>query len=132
MVEDDSAIAEILQAYLHRAGYRAVRTADGEMALQLSRALRPDLLLLDLNLPRKDGFAVLAALRHEEETPVIVLPALDDDVDKLTALGIGADDYVTKPLNPNEVIARVSAVLRRSTAVSSRVLRMPCCRFRLG
>lgn len=124
VVEDDNAIAEVLQAYLLRAGCRAVRAADGETALQLARSLRPDLLLLDLNLPRKDGFAVLAALRQEEETPVIVVSALDEDLDKLTALRIGADDYVTKPFNPNEVMARVSAVLRRSAASRTRVIRM--------
>jgi two-component system response regulator AdeR len=76
VVEDDTAIAEILQAYLMRAGCRVVRAADGETALQLVRSLRPDLLLLDLNLTRRDGFAVLAALRQEKETPVIVVSVL--------------------------------------------------------
>ena len=124
MVEDDSAIAEVLLAYLLRAGCRAVRAADGETALQLVRSLRPDLLLLDLNLPRKDGFAVLAALRQDGDIPVVVVSALDEDIDKLTALRIGADDYVTKPFNPNEVIARVAAVLRRSAALGPKVVRL--------
>jgi two-component system response regulator AdeR len=124
VVEDDSAIAEVLLAYLLRAGCRAVRAADGETALQLVRSLRPDLLLLDLNLPRKDGFAVLAALRQDGDIPVVVVSALDEDIDKLTALRIGADDYVTKPFNPNEVIARVAAVLRRSAALGPKVVRL--------
>lgn len=123
VVEDDSAIAEIHHAYLQRAGCRTVRAADGETALQLVQLLRPDLLLLDLNLPRKDGFAVLSALRQDGDTPVIVVSARDENVDKLTALRIGADDYVTKPFNPNEVIARVQAVLRRTAATGPSVIR---------
>ena len=90
----------------------------------LARSLWPDLLLLALNLPKKDGFAVLAALRHESDTPVIVVSALDEDIDKLTALRIGADDYVAKPFNPNEVIARVSAVLRRTATSGPKVIRL--------
>jgi two-component system, OmpR family, response regulator AdeR len=124
VVEDDTAIAEILQAYLARAGHRSVRAADGETALQLARSLRPDLLLLDLNLPRKDGFAVLAQLRQQEDTPVIVISALDEEIDKLTALRIGADDYVVKPFNPNEVMARISAVLRRTAGSGPKVVRI--------
>ena len=124
VVEDDTGIADILQAYLGRGGFRTARAADGEAALSLARSLRPDLILLDLNLPKKDGFAVLAALRQQIETPVIVVSALDEDVDKLTALRIGADDYVAKPFNPNEVIARVTAVLRRSAASGPKVIRL--------
>ncbi len=116
IAEDEAQIAEILDAYLCRAGFRTARAADGETALQLVRSLRPDLVLLDLNLPRRDGFGVLASLRQDGALPVIVISALDQDIDKLTALRIGADDYVTKPFNPNEVVARVTAVLRRSLA----------------
>jgi two-component system response regulator AdeR len=116
IAEDEAQIASILDAYLRRAGFRTAHTADGETALQLARTLRPDLILLDLNLPRRDGFGVLASLRQDGQTPVIVISALDQDIDKLTALRIGADDYVTKPFNPNEVVARVAAVLRRSLA----------------
>lgn len=114
LAEDEPEIAEILAAYLQRAGFRTVRAADGEQALQLNVSLRPDIMLLDLNLPKRDGFSVLSWLRQGHATPVIVISALDQDVDKLTALRIGADDYVTKPFNPNEVVARVAAVLRRS------------------
>ena len=115
VVEDEVQIAEILIAYLERAGFRTSRAGDGDLALQLKQSLRPDLILLDLNLPKRDGFAVLSSLRQDSMIPVIVISALDQDVDKLTALRIGADDYVTKPFNPNEVVARVTAVLRRST-----------------
>jgi two-component system response regulator AdeR len=115
VVEDEVQIAEILIAYLERAGFRTARAGDGDLALQLKQSLRPDLILLDLNLPKRDGFAVLSSLRQDSMIPVIVISALDQDVDKLTALRIGADDYVTKPFNPNEVVARVTAVLRRST-----------------
>ena len=115
VVEDEAQIAEILIAYLERAGFRTARAADGDLALQLKQSLRPDLILLDLNLPKRDGFAVLSSLRQDSMIPIIVISALDQDVDKLTALRIGADDYVTKPFNPNEVVARVTAVLRRST-----------------
>jgi two-component system response regulator AdeR len=115
VVEDEVQIAEILIAYLERAGFRIARAGDGDLALQLKQSLRPDLILLDLNLPKRDGFAVLSNLRQDSMIPVIVISALDQDVDKLTALRIGADDYVTKPFNPNEVVARVAAVLRRST-----------------
>jgi len=114
VVEDEVQIAEILTAYLERTGFRTARAGDGEVALQLKQSLRPDLILLDLNLPKRDGFAVLSSLRQDSMTPVIVISALDQDIDKLTALRIGADDYVTKPFNPNEVVARVTAVLRRS------------------
>lgn len=124
VAEDDAGIADILHAYLARAGFRTVRAADGETALTLAHSLKPDLLLLDLNLPKTDGFAVLARLRQQIDTPVIVVSALDEDVDKLTALRIGADDFVTKPFNPNEVIARVTAVLRRSASGGPKVLRL--------
>ena len=115
IAEDEAQIAKILDAYLVRAGFRTARAADGETAVQLVGSLRPDLVLLDLNLPKRDGFSVLASLRQVGKTPVIVISALDQDIDKLTALRIGADDYVTKPFNPNEVVARVTAVLRRSS-----------------
>lgn len=116
IAEDEAQIAEILDAYLRRAGFRTARAGDGDAALHLARSLRPDLILLDLNLPKRDGFGVLASLRQDGTVPVIVISALDQDIDKLTALRIGADDYVTKPFNPNEVVARITAVLRRSLA----------------
>lgn len=114
VIEDEVEIALILSRYLEAAGFRTVTARDGEQALRLTATLRPDLMLLDLNIPRRDGFAVLSTLRgRDDAVPVIVVSALSEDVDKLSALRIGADDYVTKPFNPKEVVARVTAVLRR-------------------
>lgn len=116
VAEDDADISRILCAYLTQAGYRVATAENGETALALAQQLKPDLLLLDLNLPIKDGFAVLAGLRLDSQLPVIVVSAMADDLDKLSALRLGCDDYVTKPFNPKEVVARVAAVLRRSLA----------------
>lgn len=127
VAEDDPDIADILTAYLERAGTRVVRAEDGRRALDLHLSLNPDLLLLDVQMPRLDGWQVLAEVRHRGDTPVIMLTALDQDIDKLTGLRIGADDYVVKPFNPAEVVARVKAVLRRTSgegrAASRRALR---------
>ncbi|WP_298123691.1 response regulator [Brevundimonas sp.] len=114
IVEDEAEIAEILDAYLVRAGFRTVRAADGEAALLHHRMLRPDLVLLDVRLPRRDGHAVLAEIRAVSDVPVIMATALGEDLEKLMALRVGADDYVVKPFNPLEVVARVQAVLRRT------------------
>ncbi|KAB0662370.1 response regulator transcription factor [Burkholderia diffusa] len=114
IAEDDADIADILTAYLSRSGLRSVRAADGRDALALHLQLKPDLMLLDVQMPLVDGWKVLAEIRHRGNTPVIMLTALDQDIDKLTGLRIGADDYVVKPFNPAEVAARVQAVLRRS------------------
>ncbi|MFB2532427.1 response regulator [Paracoccus sp. p4-l81] len=124
VVEDEREIAEILTAYLEQAGFRTVTASDGDTALTHAARLRPDLILLDLRLPRRDGFSVLSTLRVDNTTPVIVISALSDDLDKLSALRIGADDYVTKPFNPREVVARVQAVLRRSSGVVQSVKRI--------
>ncbi len=113
VVEDDPDIARILQTYLEREGLRVVCAADGEAALQQHRSLNPALMLLDVNIPKKDGFAVMSEIRRRGDTPVIFATAMAEDIDKLTALRMGADDYVVKPFNPAEVVARVKAVLRR-------------------
>ncbi len=113
IVEDEPDIARIIEAYLERDGFRTVRAGDGETALAHHLALKPDLVLLDVNLPKRDGFEVLAELRRRGETPVIFITAMADDIDKLMALRIGADDYIVKPFNPAEVVARSKAVLRR-------------------
>ncbi len=115
VVEDDPDIARILQTYLERERLRVVCAADGEAALQQHRSLNPDLLLLDVNIPKKDGFAVLAEVRRRGDTPVIFATAMAEDIDRLTGLRMGADDYVVKPFNPAEVVARVKAVLRRTS-----------------
>src|SRR5690606_21159609 len=103
----DADIAEILAAYLSRGGFRSAHAADGRAALALHHELNPALVLLDIQMPHVNGWDVLAELRRHSDTPVIMLTAYDDDVDKLTGLRIGADDYVVKPFNPAEVVARV-------------------------
>ena len=113
IVEDEADIADALEAYLRREGFRTERAADGERALELHRATRPDLVLLDVMLPKRDGLDVLRQLRAGGNTPVIMLTARSDDIDKLLGLEMGADDYVTKPFSVREVVARVKAVLRR-------------------
>lgn len=113
IAEDDSDIAQILTAYLDREGYRTVTASDGEVALMHHQTLRPDLVLLDVQMPKQDGVAVLSEIRRRGGTPVIMATARAEDLDKLLALSIGADDYVIKPFNPLEVVARVKAVLRR-------------------
>ncbi|NDC58815.1 MAG: DNA-binding response regulator [Alphaproteobacteria bacterium] len=114
IVEDEPEIAEILEAYFVREGYRTVRAADGEVAIQHHRMLKPDLVVLDVRLPKRDGVQVLAEIRRHADTPVIMASALGDDLDKLTALRLGADDYVVKPFNPVEIVARAQAVIRRA------------------
>ncbi|WP_448661220.1 response regulator [Sphingomonas sp. CJ20] len=116
IAEDARDIADILRAYLEREGFRTVQAGDGRTALDLHLALKPDVLLLDLSMPLVDGWEVLSEVRRRGSTPVLVITALDQDIDKLQALRVGADDYVVKPFNPVEVVARVKAVLRRSGA----------------
>ena len=116
VVEDEPNIAGVLSAYLERDGLRIRMAHDGEEALQSFRQLRPDLVLLDIHLPKVDGVDVLKMIRSDGDVPVIMVTALADDVDKLLALRMGADDYVVKPFNPPEVVARVRAVLRRTQA----------------
>lgn len=113
VVEDEKEIADILVAYLARSGLRTVHAANGRDALKLHGELKPDMVLLDVQLPQLDGWQVLSEIRHLGDTPVIMLTALDQDIDKLMGLRIGADDYVVKPFNPAEVVARTLAVLRR-------------------
>lgn len=116
VVEDEPEIFIILQAYLAREGLAVRHAGDGRSALHLHAQCRPDLVLLDIALPEQDGWQVLAELRRRGQTPVIMLTARDQDLDKLVALRSGADDYVVKPFNPAEVAARVQAVLRRARA----------------
>ncbi|MDT7517670.1 response regulator [Rhodoferax sp. TBRC 17660] len=121
IAEDEPEIADILTAYMTRSGLRCVHAADGRRALELHLSLKPDLVLLDVHMPHMDGWQVLSEIRHRGDTPVIMLTAMDQDIDKLMGLRIGADDYVVKPFNPAEVVARTQAVLRRSLALGQRV-----------
>lgn len=114
IIEDEPEIAEILESYFAREGFRVICAGDGPLGLAHHQRLRPDLVVLDIKLPGLDGYEVLATLRRRGETPVIMVTALAEDLDKLQALRIGADDYVVKPFNPLEVVARARAVLRRT------------------
>lgn len=114
IIEDDIEIVRILQAYFERDGYRTVTATDPLIGLSHHQRLKPDLVVLDVKMPRMDGFETLAALRSIDDTPVIMVTALAEDLDKLQALRLGADDYVVKPFNPLEVVARARAILRRS------------------
>ncbi|MFD1747360.1 response regulator [Rhizobium helianthi] len=114
IAEDDLEIAGILEAYFTREGFRTVHARDGQVALELHRSLKPDIVLADVTMPRLDGWEVLAEIQRRGRTPVIMVTALDEDADRLQGLRIGADDYIVKPFNPIEVVARAKAVLRRA------------------
>ena len=113
VVDDDAKTVELVKLYLNRDGYRVLTAYDGVEALRLARESRPDLIVLDLMLPSMDGLEVCRTLRDESDVPIIMLTARTTDEDKLTGLGLGADDYVTKPFSPRELAARVRTVLRR-------------------
>ena len=114
IVDDDRKTAELIRLYLERDGYQALLAHDGRQALELARQKRPDLIVLDLMLPIVDGLDVCRILRAESRTPIIMLTARTTEDDKLLGLDLGADDYVTKPFSPRELLARVRAVLRRA------------------
>lgn len=125
IIEDDPEIQTILEAYFQRDGFRTVTASDPRVGLSHRQRLRPDLVVLDVKLPGLDGYEVLAAIRREGETPVLMVTAMSEDLDKLQGLRLGADDYLTKPFNPQEVIARARAILRRSQgARQSHMLRL--------
>lgn len=113
IVEDDADSASVLEAYLLRDGFAVILAEDGRQGLELFQRERPDLVLLDMMLPRLGGTEVLAQIRRAGDTPVIMVTAIGDEPEKLGALRYGADDYVVKPYNPKEAVARVHAVLRR-------------------
>jgi two-component system alkaline phosphatase synthesis response regulator PhoP len=116
VVEDERQIAEIARDYLEHAGFAVVTAGDGLDALALARARRPDLVVLDLGLPRLDGLEVARQLRRDGNVPIIMLTARVEESDRLIGLELGADDYITKPFSPRELVARVRAVLRRTEA----------------
>jgi DNA-binding response OmpR family regulator len=113
VVDDEKRIAHLVRDYLANAGFRAVVAYDGKSALAHYRYERPDLVVLDLGLPEMDGFDVVRAIRRERNTPIIMLTARVQETEKIVGLELGADDYVTKPFSPRELVARVRAVLRR-------------------
>jgi two-component system alkaline phosphatase synthesis response regulator PhoP len=113
VVDDEPKIVKQARDYLERSGYRVLEASDGKTALAQARHERPDLVVLDLNLPGMDGLDVCRALRRESDVPIIMLTARVDETDRLIGLELGADDYITKPFSPRELVARVRAVLRR-------------------
>jgi len=116
VVDDEPQLVRVLRGYLEQAGYRVTAAHSGPDALAQFQTRRPDLVVLDLNLPGMDGFEVARAIRKQGETPIIMLTARVEETDRLIGLELGADDYVPKPFSPREVVARVRAVLRRSRA----------------
>jgi DNA-binding response OmpR family regulator len=118
VVDDEPSIREVVTLYLQRAGYRVIVAADGEAALQALESYDPDLVVLDLMLPRVDGLEITRQLRVQGETPIIMLTARREETDRILGLEMGADDYVVKPFSPRELVSRVKAVLRRTSGAS--------------
>ncbi len=114
VVDDEKKIVQLVKAYLERNGYRVLAAYDGQEALNLAQREKPDLVVLDLMLPGLSGLDVCRTLRQESDVPIIMLTARAEETDKLVGLELGADDYVTKPFSPRELVARVRAVLRRT------------------
>ncbi|MFZ3151582.1 MAG: response regulator transcription factor [Anaerolineaceae bacterium] len=114
IVEDEVELNKALKEYLTRAGYQTIQAFDGNAALSLWEKDKPDLMLLDLNLPGRDGNEVAREIRKKSEMPIIMLTARVEEVDQLIGFELGADDYVTKPFSPREVVARVKAILKRA------------------
>ena len=113
VVDDEPKVCDLIKAYLEKDGYEVLVAGDGKSAVEKVRNQKPDLIVLDLNLPEMDGIEVFRTLRATSDIPVIMVTARDEEVDKIVGLQLGADDYVTKPFSPRELAARVSAVLRR-------------------
>lgn len=116
VVDDEANIRELARMYLEQDGYRVLIAVNGQMALDTIRQQNPDLVVLDLMLPGIDGWEVCRRIRASSRLPILMLTARDDDIDKIVGLEMGADDYLTKPFNPRELVARVRAILRRAAA----------------
>jgi len=116
VADDDPHIRQLLVFALAKAGLETIEAADGEEALQIAESQSPDLIVLDINMPRMDGLEVCRRLRAEGGLPILFLSSRDDEIDRIIGIELGADDYVTKPFSPREVVARVMAVLRRTAA----------------
>ncbi|MDF1523071.1 MAG: response regulator transcription factor [Trueperaceae bacterium] len=116
IVEDDPDVVRVARAYLEREGYAVLVESDGDAGLRQARATRPDLVVLDWMLPNASGLDVLRRLRADGDTPVLMLTARTEEADRVLGLELGADDYLTKPFSPRELVARVGAVLRRTAA----------------
>jgi two-component system alkaline phosphatase synthesis response regulator PhoP/two-component system response regulator ResD len=114
VVDDDTHIIELSQMYIEQEGYRVVSATDGQTALDMIAADEPMLVVLDLMLPKVDGWEVCKRVRANSNVPIIMVTARSDDIDKIVGLELGADDYLTKPFNPRELVARIRAILRRT------------------
>ncbi|HEX5589025.1 MAG TPA: response regulator transcription factor [Candidatus Limnocylindrales bacterium] len=123
VVDDEPKIVQLARDYLEHAGFAVITAADGRAALDAIGSEAPDLVVLDLGLPEVDGLEVTRRLRRDGEIPIVMLTARDDELDKLLGLELGADDYLTKPFSPRELVARVKAVLRRSEATAAAATR---------
>jgi DNA-binding response OmpR family regulator len=119
LIEDDAKTASLIGVYLEREGFRPVTAADGREGLALAKRYRPALVVLDLMLPKMDGWEVCRRIRRFSQVPVIMLTARGEEIDRVAGLTMGADDYVVKPFSPRELVARIQAVLRRSEACES-------------
>lgn len=126
IIEDERELVKVLTSYLEKAGYSVISATRGDTGLTLWQQKKPDLILLDLNLPGLDGLDLAREVRRQSQVPIIMVTARIDEIDRLIGLEIGADDYITKPFSPREVVARVKAVLRRVDAAqySAQILRI--------
>jgi DNA-binding response OmpR family regulator len=125
IIEDDHNTADLVALYLEREGFQALKVYDGEAGLKMADIHHPVLVILDLMLPKMDGWEVCRRLRQKSNIPVIMLTARGDEIDRVTGLTMGADDYLVKPFSPRELVARVQAVLRRtapSVTISESIL----------
>ena len=118
VVDDEPKIVQLVRDYLERAGFRVLTAATGKSALALAHSERPDLIILDLGLPEMDGLDVTRTLRKDSNVPILMLTARSEETDKLVGLELGADDYITKPFSPKELVARVRVVFRRMEVYS--------------
>jgi DNA-binding response OmpR family regulator len=116
IADDEASIRDLVRLYLEKEGYRVTAVTDGAQALAEVRRVPPDLVILDLMMPVLDGWEVCRRVRAESDLPILMLTARDQDIDKIVGLEMGADDYLTKPFNPRELVARVRAILRRTSA----------------
>lgn len=124
VVDDEAMVREVVCTYLEREGFTTIEAVDGATAVQLAAEREPDLIILDVMLPKLDGYSVLSELRKRTDVPVILLTARADEVDRVLGLEFGADDYVVKPFSPRELAARVRSVLRRTATPDYKATRM--------
>jgi DNA-binding response OmpR family regulator len=124
IVEDDKKTASLISLYLERDGFQTVTAYDGQQALELARQVNPSFVILDLMLPLVDGWEVCRRLRQSSDVPILMLTARGDEVDRVSGLTLGADDYVVKPFSPRELVARVKAILRRGRLETSKGKKM--------